>query len=261
MATRANRAATAANKKGGKSNKRNRSVELINRHRSLDSEENREAFLRNRHETLARRRNISMNSETSTAATGVREGSDFTLRHEDRTRPELKTKSANFHLWSHVFKPHKGFPRIYTQDGKDLSPPLYWHGAAPTAEEFALLCEDITVPEDEPPLVHWLIYRIPGHIQNLPEGLAASEEVPNVLGALQGLNDFGRIGYTGPNPPYYDGWHHYRFRLFALDRNVRRLRPGLSREELFERIQGHVLNETELLTRYRRTRWTLLGLP
>jgi hypothetical protein len=55
MATRVNRAATAGNKKGGKSNRRNRSVKSFNTHEDLDSPRNQRVFRAHNKESKARR--------------------------------------------------------------------------------------------------------------------------------------------------------------------------------------------------------------
>jgi len=39
--------------------------------------------------------------------------------------------------------------------------------------------------------------------------------------AAQGLNDFGKPGYGGPCPPRGHGVHHYHFRLYALDAELK----------------------------------------
>lgn len=257
MATGANRAATAANKKGGGSRRRNRSVQEFDRHHSLDSKSNREAFVRHQRETRARRRNAAMNSLMSEGVSGIPEGFALTLGRSDRTPVEKHRSSSRFRLWSSSFGKGGEILARHTGDDLDLSPSMQWNRATPTIEEYALICEDISVPPGSPPLTHWLIYRIPGGTLQLPEGIPSGESVASVLGALQGTNDFGRVGYSGPLPPFYDPWHHYRFRIFALDRALNRLYPGMTREELFKHLPGHIVAESEVLGRYRRTRWTL----
>jgi Raf kinase inhibitor-like YbhB/YbcL family protein len=79
----------------------------------------------------------------------------------------------------------------------------------------------------------------------LPEG--------STQGALEGTNDFDRIGYGGPMPPIGHGVHHYRFRIYALDTELKTT-AGLSKDQLFEAIEGHVLDEGELVGTYERPR-------
>jgi hypothetical protein len=76
----------------------------------------------------------------------------------------------------------------------------------------------------------------------------APGEVP---GALQGVNDFGRIGYDGPSPPPGHGTHHYHFRLHALDIMLP-LPPHASKDEVVQAMEGHVLAQGEIVATYSR---------
>jgi Raf kinase inhibitor-like YbhB/YbcL family protein len=72
--------------------------------------------------------------------------------------------------------------------------------------------------------------------------------------AFQGRNSWssGRtIGYRGPAPPPGHGIHHYHFRLYALDDELD-LNPGIDKEALLDAMDGHVLDEGELIGTYRR---------
>jgi hypothetical protein len=71
MATRVNRAATAANKTGGKQGRRNNTVARIRPDHSLDSTANQEAFGQGRRETDARHRNRTMGDPTEPTASGA----------------------------------------------------------------------------------------------------------------------------------------------------------------------------------------------
>lgn len=237
MATKVNRAATSATKKGGRSSQRgvrNKTTQLNDRHRSLNMIENRRAFNAERHETLSRHHNATM---------GI---------------PGL---DQHFSILSDGFADHERIPKEYTQDGENYSPPFSWSCPNLNAQEFVLICEDVSVQEEKP-IVHWLMYRIPGGIRSLPERILPGEIAKNVPGSpLQGLNDFGKLGYEGPFPPLYDGWHEYRFRLLALSTHLKDLRPGMTRDELFQQMKRQVLQEVSYIGRYRRTRGTLKGIP
>jgi Raf kinase inhibitor-like YbhB/YbcL family protein len=141
-------------------------------------------------------------------------------------------------------------PRLYTCDGKDVSPPLAWSGVPETARSLALICEDPDAPRGT--WTHWVIYDIPASVKELGEGLPAQERIKVTAGgetALQGKNDFGKTGYGGPCPP--SGSHRYFFRIYALDTG---LGPGsgTTRQDLLRSIKGHVLAEGELMGRYSR---------
>jgi Raf kinase inhibitor-like YbhB/YbcL family protein len=141
-------------------------------------------------------------------------------------------------------------PRLYTCDGKDVSPPLAWSGVPEAARSLALICEDPDAPRGT--WTHWVIFDIPAAAKGLGEGIAATERVtvaPGEEPARQGKNDFGKIGYGGPCPP--SGTHHYLFRIYALDRELG-LGPKTTRQDLLGSIKGHVLAEGGLTGLYSR---------
>ena len=98
--------------------------------------------------------------------------------------------------------------------------------------------------------VHWVLYNLPGSARELAQGVRAEERLAN--GALQGGNDFGRIGYGGPCPPPGPA-HRYFFKLYALDKKLE-LKPGASKAELERSMKGHILEQAELVGRYKRSR-------
>ena len=69
-------------------------------------------------------------------------------------------------------------------------------------------------------------------------------------GAMQGRNDFRRIGYGGPCPPPGTP-HRYFFKLYALDTKLN-LKTGATKPELEYTMKSHILGETELMGRYGR---------
>lgn len=140
-------------------------------------------------------------------------------------------------------------PIAYTGEGEDLSPPLQWSNLPAGTKSLALIVEDPDAPDPANPQMtwcHWSLYNIPASAQSLPEGAA-----PGVLppGTLQGVNDWGRVGYGGPMPPI--GRHRYFFRLYALDTVLPDLdRPN--RQELLAAIEGHIVGEAVLMGTYER---------
>ncbi len=154
--------------------------------------------------------------------------------------------TEGFVLTSTAFEPGKRIPTRYTCDGEDLSPPLSWKGIPEGTRSLVLVVEDPDAPRGT--FVHWIIYDIPPDLPGLPEGVPRQRELEN--GALQGINDFGVIGYRGPCPPPGKP-HRYFFILRALD-TVLHLDPGTTRAELEEALKGHVLGETKLMGTYGR---------
>lgn len=154
---------------------------------------------------------------------------------------------------SPAFAEGERIPRLFTGDGQDVSPPLCWEGVPDDAQELALICDDPDAPTPEP-WVHWLLYKLPPAVRELPQGIPAAEQIDRPVAALQGRNSWtsGRtIGYRGPAPPPGHGVHHYHFRLYALDRPLP-VAPGLDKTALLKAMDGHVLAEGELLGTYQR---------
>ena len=235
MATKVNRAATEGNKKGGRHQRRNRSIEAFDSHKHLRDPKNQDAFLLNRHESVVRRHDELQNQPNEARYPGG---------------PEI-VGLKTFMLFSDVFEKGGTFREKYTAEGEGLSPSLRWAGGPAGTSEFALVCEEIELASTEP-IIHWLVYRIPPDVHELPEGIPRTAQVESLPGVLQGIGSDGKLGYAGPYPPLFDDWHHYRFTLYALDAPLRDLRPGLTYEELIERMGSHVLGEAEMVGRCRR---------
>jgi Raf kinase inhibitor-like YbhB/YbcL family protein len=160
---------------------------------------------------------------------------------------------AQFRLSSPSFRNNEPIPTRHTGDGADTSPALDWEGAPAGTKSFALICDDPDAQSVAGKVwVHWLLYDIPGMTTALPENVAKTSVVKTLGGAKQGMTDFNRAGYGGPLPPRGHGVHHYHFKLYALDAELK-LPTGIERNQLEKAIQGHVLAQTELVGTYERT--------
>jgi Raf kinase inhibitor-like YbhB/YbcL family protein len=133
-------------------------------------------------------------------------------------------------------------PKKHTGEDQDVSPPLQWRGLPQGTKEIAIICDDPDAPTQKP-FVHWVVYKIPADQTGLPEG--ATE------GALEGNNDFGGRGYRGCMPPQGHGVHHYHFKVYALNTELD-APAGLSKDELLAAMEGHILDEGELVGTYER---------
>ena len=134
----------------------------------------------------------------------------------------------------------------YTCDGDDTSPALNWGGVPAGTKSLALICED----PDSPSKVwsHWVVFNMPADKAGFAEGVAKTGTLSD--GTVQGVNNFGRVGYNGPCPPP-NGVHRYFFKLYALDTNLL-LDKTSTREALLEAIQGHVIGEAQTHCTYQR---------
>ena len=149
---------------------------------------------------------------------------------------------ASLEVSSPVFskkRPRKRIPKESPCYGVNSSPPLDWSGVPAVAEGLAFIVEE---PEERlssaskqsysfvPSIgsVHWVPFNIPADVTSLPGAIPTSSEgLPDRT--VQGINDFGQIGYSGPCPSpstvaYYDSNmqsadapREYYFRLYALD--------------------------------------------
>jgi len=74
------------------------------------------------------------------------------------------------------------------------------------------------------------------------------DELPG--GERQGRNDYRKIGYNGPCPPPGKP-HRYFFKLYALKSKLD-LKPGASKQEVEQAIQGSTLAKAEWMGKYQR---------
>ena len=155
-------------------------------------------------------------------------------------------------LTSTAFAHGQPIPKKYSGEGADVSPPLSWSGLPDGTSELALICDDPDAPTAEP-WVHWVIYKIPITMTELPEGIERRARLKQPAGVLQGRNSFPNqnVGYRGPMPPPRHGTHRYFFKLYALEAKLV-ISPGVDKRVLLEDIKGHVLEEGQLLGTYER---------
>ena len=151
-----------------------------------------------------------------------------------------------FAISSASFQNGGDIPKKFTCDGADISPELQWTSPPSGSQSFAVIADDPDAPAGT--WTHWLLFDLPAQTSSLPEGVSKVDELPT--GGRQGRNDFHRIGYGGPCPPPGKP-HRYFFKLYALD-NKLNLKPGASKQELEQAMQGHTLAQAELMGKYQR---------
>ena len=150
-------------------------------------------------------------------------------------------------LHSQDFVPHGVMHPKFTCEGANISPSLNWGNVPDGVQSFALICDDPDAPRGT--WVHWVYYDIPANVLGLPQRVEKDAQLPD--GSRQGRNDFGQIGYNGPCPPPGHGEHHYSFRLYALD-SLLKLPPGATKAELLAAMEGHLLDQGEVVVRFER---------
>lgn len=140
-------------------------------------------------------------------------------------------------LTSPEFSNNQPIPKRFTCEGKDINPQLNIEGMPAAAKSLALIMDDPDAPMGT--WVHWVVFNIPvsGKIEE------------NSIPGIQGMTNSGRPGYHGPCPP--SGTHRYFFKVYALDIELC-LSAKASKGQLEKAMQGHILEEAQLVGLYKR---------
>ena len=128
--------------------------------------------------------------------------------------------------------------------GENISPPLEWKNPPAGTKSFALTLVD---PEGRAGLgvVHWVAYGIAASVTGFAEGDVSGPSDKYV----GGKSTPGLAHYFGPCTPPGD-WHHYTFTLIATDLDPKALEPGLTRDQLLEKLNGHTKGAAGLIGRF-----------
>lgn len=150
---------------------------------------------------------------------------------------------------SPAFTDGTSIPPKYTCDGDDISPPLRLRGT-PDIESLALVVDDPDASTEDP-FIHWLVWNVPPGIEDIPEAIPHEATVEALDGAVQGTNDFGELGYSGPCPPTDGGKHTYQFTVQLVD-TILDLDPGTDSETFQATVEPHVRGEATITGTYER---------
>jgi Raf kinase inhibitor-like YbhB/YbcL family protein len=134
----------------------------------------------------------------------------------------------------------------FTQNGDNMSPSLSWPKGPAGTQSYAILAEDAGVNRAEP-IVHWIIYNIPGTSRGLPQNVPTDPTLEN--GASQGKNVRGAAGYIGPKPPAGQ-IHPYHFEVFALNTKLDLDPAKADRNAVIAAMKNHVVAQGELVVNY-----------
>jgi len=157
-------------------------------------------------------------------------------------RPPKQAVTASLSLVSSAFEDGGPIPSRHTCDGEGLSPALAWGDPPAGTQAFGLIVDDAFSSRDartrlpDGTITLWVLFNIPATARSLAEGISPADRLPD--GSMQGRNDFRDTGWGGPCPP--GGTHRYRFFLYALDVSLG-LAPGVSKQDVLDEIEGHVL--------------------
>ncbi len=152
---------------------------------------------------------------------------------------EAETGAGKLSVASEAFGHEEMIPSKFTCQGEDVNPALIIENVPDEALSIALVMDDPDAPMGT--WVHWVAYNIPAKEKIvIKEGESAG---------VEGLNDFGKTGYGGPCPPF--GMHRYFFKVYALDMTLE-LPPGSTKQTLTEVMAGHIIDQGELIGRYKK---------
>ena len=125
--------------------------------------------------------------------------------------------------------------------GENVSPQFSWTGVPAGTTSFALVMTD---PDGRGTGVdHWIAYGIPASVTGFAEG-ETGKPSDKYIG---GIGTAKQSIYIGPCTPPGTTPHHYTFILIATDLDPKGLPAGLTKLELFSKLEGHVKGSTGLV--------------
>jgi Raf kinase inhibitor-like YbhB/YbcL family protein len=153
---------------------------------------------------------------------------------------------ARLLVTSPAFTSGKTMSDRYTQNGENVPPPLDWVRGPAGTQSYVVLAEDSGVNRAEP-IVHWIVYNIPGSARGLAADASTEGPLPN--GALQGKNVMGKHSYVGPKPPAGQT-HPYHFQVFALNTRLDIDPANADRATVLNAMKGRVLAMGDVIGNY-----------
>lgn len=170
------------------------------------------------------------------------------MNQEPIIEPETKVSEPEepekLVLTSQAFEHLGKIPSKYTCDGQKINPPLEISEVADNAKSLVLIMEDPDVPKTiriDGIWDHWLKFNLPASLREIKEGIDP--------GGVSGLGTSKTLKYVSPCPP--DREHRYFFKLYSLD-TMLDLKQGAIKSQIENAMQGHILQQTELIGLYNR---------
>jgi len=156
---------------------------------------------------------------------------------------------VNLKLTSSAFSDGGEIPREYGYKNGNREPQLTISGTPDGTKSLALIMDDPDAMGAVGKVwVHWVMWNIPLHALYPNDGsLMPGGSYRLDMGIMEGMTDFGEVGYGGPAPP--DKRHTYVFKLYALDSELNL--PGESTKADVEKaMEGHIVEQTQLTGTY-----------
>jgi Raf kinase inhibitor-like YbhB/YbcL family protein len=146
---------------------------------------------------------------------------------------------GNLKISSPHIEPLKPIAAQHAADSGNVVPGLEISGAPEGTKELAVILHDPDAPLPNG-FTHLTIYGI------APSTTILTADQP--AGRI-GPHGGGQNAYTGPEPPFGHGVHHYYFWVYALDTAVE---GEPSREEFLTRYAGNIIEQARFVATYRR---------
>ena len=147
---------------------------------------------------------------------------------------------GNLKLTSSAFEDGGEIPRECGYKNGNKVPPLTVSGIPEGTKSLALIMDDPDAMGAVGKVwVHWVVWNI------TPD--QETGDIITDITAVEGVTDFGEVGYGGPAPP--DKRHTYVFKLYALDSWLD-LPEGSTKSELEKAMEGHIIEQTQLTGTY-----------
>ena len=143
-------------------------------------------------------------------------------------------------LTSSAFSDGGEIPREYGYKNGNQEPPLSASGIPEGTESLALIMDDPDAMGAVGKVwVHWVAWNI------TPDQETGDMFID--LTTIEGMTDFGEVGYGGPAPP--DKRHTYVFKLYALDTKLD-LPDKSTKVDVEKAMKGHIIAEAKLTGTY-----------
>ena len=141
-------------------------------------------------------------------------------------------------LSSPAFASMGDIPTKYTCEGQNINPPLMIGELPSGTKSLVLIVDDPDA--DKKVFDHWVVYNI------APTNAIKENSKPGI----EGKNGKGEKAYTGPCPP--TGKHHYYFKIYALDTELKLKDPD--KAAVMKAMQDHILASGQVVGLYQKTK-------
>jgi len=155
---------------------------------------------------------------------------------------------GNFKLTSSAFSDGGEIPKECGYKNGNKVPHLAAFGVPEGTKSLALIMDDPDAMGAVGKVwVHWVMWNIDHDTLDIDGSLMTGRSYRLNMGIMEGMTDFGEVGYGGPAPP--DKRHTYVFKLYALDSELD-LPNKSTKADVEKAMEGHIIEQTQLTGTY-----------